>query len=130
MLKAALGAMAVVVPLLGIAAPARAQESDSLDMNRIFRCTAEDQAGKDACDYARSLVLANCTICHLFVRVVTKQATPEGWHSTLARHRVRLPDMSDEDYAKIEAYLIANFRPDLPPPDLPPEIRDQVENPL
>ena len=61
----------------------------------------------------------NCTVCHVFVRIVRKQADPEGWDGTLARHRTRVPQLTNEEFRAIRDYLVANFRPDLEPPELP-----------
>jgi hypothetical protein len=53
------------------------------------------------------------------VRVVRKQADADGWDGVLARHRSRVPQLSDAQFRAVRDYLVANFRPDLDPPPLP-----------
>jgi len=99
------------------AAPARAQEQ--LDLDRVFRCVAADGTGQQTCRQARDLIMLHCTVCHSFVRIVRKQADAAAWTTVIERMRVRMPEFGDEDVAVIKAYLVANFRPDLSPPELP-----------
>src|SRR5262245_36052407 len=111
-------ALACAAVAVGVSLAVGAEPGD-LDMTKIFHCTASDDAGQAACERARGLIVFNCTVCHLFVRIVRKQADAAGWDGVLARHRTRVPQLSDEDFRAIRNYLIANFRPDLDPPALP-----------
>lgn len=104
--------------------PQRAQAED-LDIKQVFRCTAPDASGQAACDRAREMVLFNCTVCHVFVRIVRKQSDAAEWDGTLARHRERVHQLSDAQFKEIRDYLVANFRPDLPPPVLPDYLATQ-----
>ncbi len=99
-------------------------------MAQVFRCVDDGATAQQTCDFARETILLHCTGCHFFVRIVVKQTDAAGWRSIIDRHRDRVPEISETDLGRIETYLVRNFRPDLPPPDLPPEIRDQVDNPL
>lgn len=130
LLGAGLGVLAATLPVgPRPAAPAMAGEG-GVDLTTIFRCEPDTGVDKAACDHARELIVFNCTVCHLFVRIVDKRGTPEDWQATINRHYDRLPNLSREDFADITAYLAANFRPDLPPPEVPQAIRDQIDNPL
>ncbi len=121
---------AALAALAGLVAGGGAGRAQDLDMHQIFRCGDASAAGQAACDFARDTILLRCTGCHFFVRIVVKQADATGWRSIIDRHRDRVPELSAAEFDAIEAYLVANFRPDLPPPDLPPEIRAEVDNPL
>jgi hypothetical protein len=99
--------------------PARAAD---LDMKKIFRCQAKDNAGIAACDKARGLILSNCTSCHVFVPIVVQQFDKEGWDSLFDRHRSRAPQLSMAQLGEMKAYLTANFNPKIPPPELPEEL--------
>ncbi len=101
-----------------------------LDFNQIFRCVEGTPIGPAECDHARELITFNCTVCHLFVRIVMKQGTPTDWNATIERHRSRMPDITTADMDAMRDYLAANFRPDLPPPDVPPELLQEIDNPL
>ena len=50
-----------------------------LDLDAIFRCTAEDAGLVKSCRDARGLIMTNCTVCHSFVQIVKQQFKPEGW---------------------------------------------------
>jgi len=92
-------------------------------MKKIFRCKATDSSGVEACNKARDLILSNCTSCHTFVPIVMQQFDKKGWDGLIARHRVRVPQLGDANLAAIEAYLVANFDAQHPPPEIPEELR-------
>jgi len=102
--------------------PAQAQD---LDMKKIFRCTATDKPGAQACDAARDLILNNCTSCHAFVPIVLQQFDQAGWQGCFDRHRSRVPQLDDKQVASIQTYLAANFNAQHPPPELPAELLKQ-----
>ena len=119
-------AIAVCATAVWLAAPfGRTAKGEDLDLQRIFRCVASDAASRSACDRARETIMFNCTVCHLFVRIVHKQDDAAGWDGTLARHRARVPQLTDEQFRAVRDYLVGNFRPDLEPPMLPDSLADQ-----
>jgi hypothetical protein len=93
-----------------------------LDMKKIFRCSATDKPGVDACDKARALILDNCTTCHPFVPIVLQQFDEDGWTGLIDRHRDRVGQLNRDEITAVRAYLAANFNPSKPPPDLPPDL--------
>ena len=112
-------AVAAVVFLAMPAAPAKAQD---LDMKQIFRCTAKDKPGVEACDKSRKLILDNCTACHIFVAIVLQQFDKPGWDGLFERHKGRAAQLNDAQLNEMKSYLVANFNPKLDPPELPPEL--------
>lgn len=126
LLAAAALCLAIALPF-GTGRPAAQMQ---LDFKQIFRCVEGTEIGPAECDRARELITFNCTVCHLFVRIVMKQGTPTDWNATIERHRSRLPDLPAADMDAMRDYLAANFRPDLAPPDLPPELLQEIDNPL
>jgi hypothetical protein len=123
---ALLGAVlaAMIAALAGALAPSRARAQSDVDISKIFWCKDGENGGQtaDQCAEARDLILQNCTSCHTFVPIVKAQKSEQEWNATLATHRSRLPDVSDDDYAKIRAYLIPHFNPQHPKPELPPAL--------
>src|SRR5258708_25443569 len=89
-------AISAIAAALMAGVPAR---SEDLDMKKILRCAATDSVGVQACDDARTLILNNCTACHSFVRVVVQQFDQKGWDGLIARHRVRVTQLTDEQVA-------------------------------
>jgi hypothetical protein len=73
---------------------------------------------------ARDRILSSCTSCHTFAPVVLSQYTEEEWDAVLGRHRGRVTDLSDEDYAQISEFLKAHYNPDNDPPELPEALRN------
>ena len=66
-----------------------------------------------------SLVAARCTTCHNTQRIVVKRTPLAEWQHTIERMRgmmaiQNIPDISNDDAAKIANYLAANFKPDQP----------------
>lgn len=98
--------------------------AQELDMNEIFRCHPTDEVPTERCDEARSLILANCTLCHIFVPIVLQQFDKEGWDGLIVRHREanRVDNLSDEQVTTIRDYLAANFNEQYDPPELPAEL--------
>ena len=101
--------------------PAAAQE-EQVDMNKVFRCAATDPAGKQACATGRDLILSHCTACHTFVPIVMQQFDAKAWQASIDRHQPRVPELSHEQLQAIANYLSANFNPETPPPELPPDL--------
>jgi hypothetical protein len=101
------------------AAPAKAQD---LDMKQIFRCQAKDKAGIAHCDKSRELILNNCTTCHVFVAIVVQQFDKAGWDGLFERHLGRAAQLNNAQLDEIKSYLVANFNPNLEPPEVPPEL--------
>jgi hypothetical protein len=102
---------------LPAAGPARAQ--DDLDLTAILRCAGEDE---QKCDKSRELVIYYCTACHSFVPIVMQQFDEGGWQGLIDRHRGWIPALKADDLDHIRLYLTENFRPDLDPPELPPNL--------
>jgi len=109
--------------------PAAATSSHALaqgvDINVIFNCEPDGPLGEqtpEQCASSRSQLLGTCTACHTFVPIVKAQKSPDLWDATLQVHRVRVPDMSDDDFAQLTAFLKAHFNDTLSPPTLPPEL--------
>lgn len=112
------GLLLVPLSIVGIS------HAQDVDLNEVFRCSAGDEAGKQACMGARDMILNNCTVCHTFVPIVMQQFDKGGWQSLLDRHvgGGRVDQLSPEDVATIRDYLAANFNSEHPQPDLPPEL--------
>ena len=108
----------------GSAEPAKVPEADAtaklptkasakVNIDAIF------PAGK-----GRDLVLNNCTSCHTIVPIVVLQMTKEAWERNSRDHRGRVSVLSDAEYKTLYDYLIANFNPQRPVPELPKELLD------
>jgi hypothetical protein len=107
------GAASPEPPAGGGAKPAAAAKSGptKVDLNAIF------PEGK-----GRDLVLNNCQSCHTFVPIVVLQMERDQWTRSSMDHRERLPTVSDDDFKFLYEYLIANFNPSRPVPELPKEL--------
>lgn len=81
----------------------------TVDMDAIF------PAGE-----GRELLLNNCQSCHSWVPVVVLQMNEDEWARWAQDHRARVPGLSDAEFATLQAYLVENFNPDRPVPELPP----------
>ncbi len=62
----------------------------------------------------KALVAEKCTSCHDLRRTVVKRSNRDHWAHTVARMRTRMsvlsiPDLSEQETAKIVDYLVANF---------------------
>lgn len=67
----------------------------------------------------RDLVLNNCQNCHTWVPIVVLQMNEDEWARWARDHRPRVEALSDEDFDTLYAYLVENFNPDTPVPELP-----------
>jgi hypothetical protein len=90
-----------------------AGKSGKLDMDKIF------PPGP-----GRNLVLNDCTNCHTITPIVVVQMTREARERWARDHRQRVYAMTDEDYKILTEYLIKNFSPGKPIPQLPKELLD------
>lgn len=70
----------------------------------------------------RDLLLNNCQSCHTWVPIVVLQMQEDEWARWAVEHRGRVPGLSDEEFETLQGYLVANFNPDRPVPDLPPAL--------
>jgi hypothetical protein len=73
----------------------------------------------------RDLALNSCTSCHNITPIVTLQMTKDAWTRNATEHRERVIALSDADFAALYEYLVANFNPDRPVPQLPQELLEQ-----
>lgn len=105
--------------ILALASLANAQD---LDMDRVLRCHGDEPEQQELCAEAREMIINDCTACHTFVPIVMTQFDHDGWNGLLDRHRNRVDHLSDEQITTLNDYLAANFNPDQPPPELPPEL--------
>jgi len=99
--------------------------AQGIDINVVFNCDADGPLGEqtpEECVASRDATLTNCTSCHTFVPIVKAQKAADLWDATLEVHRSRVPNMSDEDYAQLAAFLKAHYNDTLTPPALPPEL--------
>jgi hypothetical protein len=70
----------------------------------------------------RDLVLEWCGTCHSLTLILTTRKDPEGWINYMKTRRADIAFLGDEDVKTITDYLVANFTPDKPIPQLPPEL--------
>ena len=99
--------------------------AQGVDINAIFNCEPGGPIGEqtpEQCAASRDRLLSTCTSCHTFVPIVKAQKTAEAWDAALEAHRVRVPDISDDEYEQLGLFLKAHFNDTLPPPALPPEL--------
>jgi mono/diheme cytochrome c family protein len=68
----------------------------------------------------RDLLLNNCQSCHTWVPVVVLQMNEEEWNRWAVEHRGRVGALTDDEFSTLHAYLIRNFNPSTPVPELPP----------
>ncbi len=90
-----------------------AGKSSKLDMDKIF------PPGP-----GRALVLSDCTSCHTITPIVMIQMTREARERWARDHRERVYAMNDADFQVLTEYLIENFSPGKPIPQLPKELLD------
>jgi cytochrome c5 len=91
--------------------PAAKGGTTKVDLNAIF------PPGE-----GRDLVLNNCQSCHTFVPIVVLQMDRDQWTRSSLDHRERLPKLDDATFKTVYEYLIANFNPSRPVPELPKEL--------
>ncbi len=82
-----------------------------IDINAIF------PAGP-----GRELLLNNCQNCHTWVPVVVLQMNEQEWNRWAVEHRGRVSGLTDDEFATLQTYLITNFNPSTPVPELPPAL--------
>lgn len=70
----------------------------------------------------RDLVLNNCQSCHTWAPIVVLQMAPDEWDRWAVEHRQRVPSLTDDEFATLKTYLVQNFNPDRPVPELPPAL--------
>lgn len=70
----------------------------------------------------REILLNNCQNCHTWVPIVILQMDEAAWQRNSLDHRDRVANLSDEEFKVLYEYLIANFNPDRPVPELPPSL--------
>lgn len=85
----------------------------SVDMDEIF------PPGE-----GRDLVLNNCQNCHTWVPIVILQMNEDEWARWERDHRSRVEALSDEEFDTLYDYLVENFNPDTPVPELPEALLD------
>lgn len=70
----------------------------------------------------RDLVLESCMGCHSIAPILVLRKTRGEWEATAENHREYVSRLADAEYKSIFEYLIANFHPGKPVPELPPEL--------
>ena len=70
----------------------------------------------------REILLNNCQSCHTWVPVVVLGMNEDEWARWRQDHRARVPGIPDERFEILYDYLVTNFNPDTPVPDLPPAL--------
>ncbi len=115
-------ALAIVIGgALAMGQPVLAQ---SVNIDEIFWCEGRpigDQTPEE-CVETRSLILAVCTSCHLFVPIVVAQKAEQQWDAFFSAHREHASQSSDADYEEMREFVKIRFNPDNPVPDLPPAL--------
>jgi len=90
-----------------------ATDPDRIDVDAIF------PSGP-----GRTLVLNNCTSCHVFTPIVVLQMNELQWNRSAREHHDRVANLSEAEFATLYDYLKANFNPDKPVPQLPQALLD------
>lgn len=70
----------------------------------------------------REILLNNCQSCHTWVPVVVLQMTEDEWFRWGVEHRQRVSGLSDDEFDTLYRYLVDNFNPERPVPELPPAL--------
>jgi cytochrome c5 len=70
----------------------------------------------------RDLVLEWCGTCHSLTIILTTRKDAEGWATYMNNRRPDIAFLGDEEVKTVLDYLVANFTPDKPIPQLPPEL--------
>lgn len=68
----------------------------------------------------RSLVLDSCGACHAAACSAIGQRPHARWDSLKEDHRDKVPEMAEEDYEALFAYLSEHFNDSKPEPAVPP----------
>lgn len=127
MLRSGLFAAAALSAVLGISlfAPAAPALAQGVDINVIFNCEPGGPLGEqtpEQCGASRDALLSTCTTCHTFVPIVKAHKSPDLWDTTLQAHKVRAPNLTDEQFEQLTLFLKAHFNDQIDPPTLPPEL--------
>ena len=88
-----------------------AGKSEKVNLDQIF------PAGP-----GRNLVLNNCVNCHTITPIVVLQLTKEAWERSGRDHRERVYALNDAEFGTLYDYLMVNFNPSKPVPQLPKEL--------
>ena len=70
----------------------------------------------------RDLVLEWCGTCHNLALILTTRKPADGWATYMQNRRADIAFLGDAEVKTVLDYLIANFTPDKPIPQLPPEL--------
>ena len=70
----------------------------------------------------REILLNNCQSCHTWVPVVVLGMNEDEWARWRQDHRARVPGIPDDRFEVLYDYLVTNFNPSTPVPDLPPAL--------
>ena len=68
----------------------------------------------------RNILLNNCQSCHTWAPVVLLGMNEDEWNRWRQDHRQRVPGIPDDQFEILFDYLVTNFNPNTPVPDLPP----------
>ncbi len=69
------------------------------------------------------MFLNNCGGCHSVATTLLSRKTADGWTSFLHDQRAAyVPAMTDAELKTLTDYLIANFNPDVPDFNIPPQL--------
>ena len=66
----------------------------------------------------KQVVLERCGTCHGFERVVLGQKPVARWDASKASHKDKVSGMSDSEFSMLYGYLVQNFGPDRPEPNI------------
>lgn len=118
---------AALAVTLGLAtlAPAGPALAQGVDIDVIFNCDPGGPIGEqtpEQCSASRDALLSTCTTCHTFVPIVKAHKSPDLWDTTLQAHKVRAPNLTDEQFEQLTLFLKAHFNDQVDPPTLPPEL--------
>jgi hypothetical protein len=70
----------------------------------------------------RDLVMGTCTNCHTFVPIVVLQFDKNLWEQNKQFHKAYVTNISEKERDALYDYLVKNFNPSRPVPELPPEL--------
>ena len=70
----------------------------------------------------RDLILEWCGTCHNLALILTTRKDPAGWATYMKNRRADIAFLGDDEVKTIQDYLVANFTPDKPIPQIPAEL--------
>ena len=70
----------------------------------------------------RDLVLEWCATCHNLALILTTRKPADGWATYMQNRRADIAFLGDDEVKTIQDYLVANFTPDKPIPQIPAEL--------